>query len=416
MPLNEKKYSGAEESRQELSSEIRKLGRPATTAEIVDIARRLRAKGEDAPKPSPASAAPSLYDRLKTAIAERQAEARQNRNSFADITAGAANDDVYLSPAELEDLRALDELTADEPAAPVVDLVKSSPRRKRRRSGLRDLQDRYRLRDFERLAPAATTAPASAASVENPPSPSSPLSPSFIAAWRDTTEVTKVTFYSRALDSFGAPFAFTLNLSPDVIEAANDNKRGFLDLVRRRVARELKKELGREVPAWLMIETTEDGRPHLHGGLALSPELTAAEIEAATRAMNRAGGLWRGKGKEYQTDIRETYDPDGWARYSLKRIGRTKRHLREAAGLAPKAKVAILSVTRELRNEAERRHKEIRAAIRAALLRRGTSSKLKPDRACPALAQSALGRATYRTPASQGFRTGSRSVRALARS
>lgn len=305
----------------------------------------------------------SILHNFKATMKARRNEARELNNTFADLTAGAANDDAHLTPAELDDLRTIEALTADEaPATPVRNLVNPASRRKRRRSAYRDLQDRYTLRNFERAT--GTPAPgAQAEAVEKSPTPLPPSSPASIALWRDTTEVTKVTFYNRALIIFGKPFAFTLNLHPDLIAAANDNERGFLDYVRRRVARELKKEFGRDMPHWLMIETTDDGRPHIHGGLVLSPELAAAEALAATRALESAGGSYTTQGS-YPADVRAEYDPDGWARYSLKRIGRTKRHLRDAAGLAPKTKVAILSVTRELRCEAEHLHKQIRATMK----------------------------------------------------
>jgi hypothetical protein len=352
-----------------------------TPCELALTAARLRSEVK-------ATAEPSLSDRLKAAFAARQAEQREIRDTLAGLSemiASVANDDKSdLSARDLEALASIDaELDsiipdvaeeAPAPAAPVAKLVKSGTRKRRRRAESHDREDLCAIRIFEAStpAPAASSTPSSSSSLtltakgeSDDQTTAKEGKRRTVKHWDKTTDVTKLPYYNRALDSFGAPFAFSLNLSPDVIEAANSNTRGFLDLVRRHVVRELK-EMGREVPTWLMIETTDDGRPHLHGGLSLSSELTAAEIEAATRGLNRAGGLWRGRGAEYQTDIRREYEPDGWANYCLKRLGRTKKHLRAAAGLDPKAKVAIVSVTWELRTEAERLYNDIRDAMRAA--------------------------------------------------
>jgi hypothetical protein len=115
----------------------------------------------------------------------------------------------------------------------------------------------------------------------------------------------KVWAANRALEILGHAYAFSLNLSPNVINAANDNDRGHLDLVRRPVLRELKKALGRDVHARLILETTHDGRLHLHGGLALNDN----EIPTTERALNHAGGLWRGKGAEQSALARCDCDP-----------------------------------------------------------------------------------------------------------
>lgn len=183
--------------------------------------------------------------------------------------------------------------------------------------------------------------------------------PRAIAGWADAGELPRVIAINRALPDFGVPFAFSLNFDPKIIAAANENTRGQLDLYRRRVARVLKREIGRSVTLWIGIETDDDGRQHVHGGLAMNDDEDPTIFE---KALAKSGGNWTRSGSRC-ADVRRQRDPDGWACYSLKRVGRTRRHLREAAGLDPKAHVQLYSVTDDLRDAGERIHAEIRAEL-----------------------------------------------------
>ncbi len=180
-----------------------------------------------------------------------------------------------------------------------------------------------------------------------------------IAPWKDAGELPRLIAVNRAVGELGQPFAFSLNLSPDLIQAANDNTRGALDYLRRRVALALKRAFGKTPPMWLCVETDDDGRPHLHGGLALNDNHHPACVEAV---LAKAGGTWIRKGSA-PADVRVQWEPDGWATYPLKRMARTRRHLREAAGLVPDARVALVSWSADLLEVGRRLHEEARHAV-----------------------------------------------------
>ncbi|WP_410824348.1 hypothetical protein [Methylobacterium oryzisoli] len=182
------------------------------------------------------------------------------------------------------------------------------------------------------------------------------------ASWRNAGDLTRAVYINDALSEFGTPFAFTVNLGPDVIKAANENRRGFVDLIRRRVERHLEKELGPSCAWWFRIETTKDGRPHMHGAVAANGN----ELPAVRRALSKTGGTWCGAGKCYQTDVRVQDRPEGWARYTVKAAGQTRRHLREAAGLPATHNVPLSASSSNLKPVAKRLHEEERRAIVAA--------------------------------------------------
>ncbi|MER2249497.1 hypothetical protein ABS772_06160 [Methylorubrum podarium] len=186
----------------------------------------------------------------------------------------------------------------------------------------------------------------------------------FHATWEESGELTKLDYINAAGALRGQPFAWTLNLSPDVEQAANDNERGPLDYVSRRVRRHLDREpmlQGAALPLWIVIETTDSGRLHLHGAIFLDNSEFAPAIR---RALSRAGGAWDAKaGEEYQTDLAPQRHPDIWAAYPLKRQGRTRRHVRDARALKHDAPVPIATWSRELVADAKRLLEEERRAI-----------------------------------------------------
>lgn len=256
------------------------------------------------------------------------------------------------------------------PLAPafVPDLVTSAPkpaRRLKRRSGSRQSADARQIRQHAR--------PSSGEPVEDLPSTSTTSKTSTktktrtrgIASWEDAGELPQIIAVNRAVAVLGSPFAWSLNIHPDLIQAGNDNVRGLLDFMRRRVARHLNREMGRHMPFWFEIETDDDGRPHLHGGIPMAND--NEDAPAIERALVKAGGNWSRRGSA-PADVRRQYEPDGWAVYGLKRIGRTRRHLREAAGLdqdedGKKKHITVWTCTDDLRTEGQRIHEETRRAI-----------------------------------------------------
>lgn len=287
---------------------------------------------------SPASAPPPAKSELPAIVAR-----------IAGIMAGAANDDE-ISP----------------PTAPsfVPDLVTKTYSRLRRKSGLRQSADARKMRDAGRVArgeavkhPAPFHHTHTCSTNDNAkPQTKRARRERGLAPWDDAGELPRIIAVNRAVAEMGIPFAWSLNLGPAQIQAANDNARGFLDHLRRKVARYLKNELRRSASFWFVLETDATGRPHLHGGLVLNDNDDPAAVE---RALAKAGGAASSQGSK-PADIRPQHDPDGWAAYSTKRIGRTKRHLRDLGDLDPEDHVAIWTCTSDLRAAGKCIHEDAR--------------------------------------------------------
>jgi hypothetical protein len=123
---------------------------------------------------------------------------------------------------------------------------------------------------------------------------------------------------NRALSSFGAPHAITVNVGRVVSDKAGDEPRAFLDYVRRSIKRQLDRKLERSVEFWAVAERTPDGRLHIHGGVALRD----AEKQLAEAAVDKAAGEWdSARSGKRKIKIKPQTDMDGWARYSFKRAG-----------------------------------------------------------------------------------------------
>ncbi|ACB83543.1 hypothetical protein Mpop_5454 (plasmid) [Methylorubrum populi BJ001] len=305
-----------------------------------------------------------------------------------------ANDDPELDAL-------LDGLDAAVPADPVTDVVTSTPapaasssrssppvvvtevvtkapartRRKRVRSGLRQREDARTMRAVARgragevvehlHSPSSTssspTSPKKNANDNDEPetTKTSTGRGRMIASWENAGELPRIIATNRALDRFGVPMAFSVNFDPKLIKAGNDNDRGLLDYMRRRIALGLKRALGETPPLWVAIETDDDGRPHLHGGIALTDKHAPAVVLGA---LAKAGGNWTRQGSA-PADLRPQHDPDGWAVYPFKRKERTRRDLRQAAGLPPDARVGLYAASAELLAEGRHIHEEQRQVI-----------------------------------------------------
>ena len=303
---------------------------------------------------TPAAPGPTYQDRLAAVRAARRARWDAIKHPADD---GGDGDVIEL------------EIPARTAPRLVPCLVTNAPRRRRRRSHLRQREDARKMRahgralEGEPVEHPSTSLPAPTTHHKRTPIPTIKSTTTKrkrgLASWEEAGELPRIIAANRALPIFGQPFAFSLNLGPDVIKAANDNARGFLDHVRRRVALNLKRELGRTVALWIVVETDDDGRPHLHGGLALADNDRPVLVE---EALAKAGGNWTRRGSR-PADCRVQWEPDGWAVYPLKRLARTRRHLRDAAGLPPGARTSIYSVTADLLAEGKRIHEDVRRSI-----------------------------------------------------
>ena len=329
-----------------------------------------------------------LQGRIHRIIERNRAEARFLSSMDFGITTPARVEDPELDALldTLDDVVPDDEPSPapanDNPAAPALTrrLVTKSPapaRTRKRRTGLRQREDARDMRSHGRASEdEAVEHPAPPSPTPTSPSPSHTQTKKtkpkarttittpgrrarMIAPWKDAGELPRLIAVNRGLAELGVPFAFSLNIDPALILAANDNARGALDYLRRRVALALKRAFGKTPPMWLCVETDDDGRPHLHGGLALNDNHDPAHVEAV---LAKAGGAWTRKGSA-PADVRVQWEPDGWAVYPLKRMARTRRHLREAASLGPDARVPLVSWSGDLLEVGRRVHEEARRAI-----------------------------------------------------
>jgi hypothetical protein len=252
------------------------------------------------------------------------------------------------------------------------DLVTKSGSARRRKSPLRDRQDAASKRNCRRStqAPAEGNAKAPISKHSLPP-----LTPHqndnqkqqskektqekakrrtksrarYVATWIEAGDLTRIGYVNDSLAIQGRRFAFTVDLSPDMIKAANDNPRGPLDFYWRKLSREWAKRLpDHELAGWLVLETTQDGRQHLHGGIAVDHNGTM--IPAAREALTATGGDWVGR----DAYLKPQQHPIAWARYPLKRQARTRQHVRKVLGLDPEAPVRIACWSKSLVKDAKR--------------------------------------------------------------
>jgi hypothetical protein len=161
-----------------------------------------------------------------------------------------------------------------------------------------------------------------------------------VHSWAHTTDTGKVTAAIRVLKAAGRGCAFSLDLGPDEIKAANDNRKGFTDYFKRRISRALYDALG-YVPAYVLAQgVAANDRLHSHGVI----ETNDNELEMVRRALEHAGGVWaHRRGQEHQCDIKPLYDPDVWADYCLRDCPKARRLIKGPA----------ISITTPLRRRAE---------------------------------------------------------------
>ena len=161
-----------------------------------------------------------------------------------------------------------------------------------------------------------------------------------IHGWAHTTDFGKIVAANRVLKAAGEGYAFTLNLGPDEIKAANDNVKGFADHFKRRISRALKRALGHSSDYWFAVGVAAAVRPHLHGSI----EANDNDVNAIKAALEHAGGVWEAThGKQYQCDMQPLYTPDVWANYCLRDGPKARRLIKGKA----------VSITTPLRRRAK---------------------------------------------------------------
>lgn len=290
--------------------------------------------------------------------------------------APAADPELDALLDTLDEVAANDDTPANERPVLVPCLVKSATprtRRRKRRSGLRQKEDAQKMRAgaraeagevVEHLHPHTSTSKTTSSKTKT----SAPKARTrittrkrarMIASWEDAGELPRLIACNRALAELGQPFAFSMNLDPMLIAAANDNARGPLDHVRRRVVRAVQDAYGGARPLWVVLETDDDGRLHVHGGVALNDNDLPGRLEAS---LAKFGGGWTRRGSA-PADVRAQWEPDGWAVYPLKRFERTRRHLRASTGKAAGAHIPLLSISDDLRVVGRRIHAEVRGVV-----------------------------------------------------
>lgn len=178
--------------------------------------------------------------------------------------------------------------------------------------------------------------------------------------WHEITEGELLDWLYAGANALGTLCDFSLNLNPDVASKALAQP-SALDWLRRRVAHHLKREFVRTLPFVVVIEETQDGRPHLHGLLTLPTDKRT--LARARRALRRAGG----GGMQKMAQVRPGPDA-GWAAY----IGKDARLARPGLrALRDQSRVLrslnyqgkAISYSQDVGREARRLYEDWRASI-----------------------------------------------------
>lgn len=194
------------------------------------------------------------------------------------------------------------------------------------------------------------------------------------------TDLVRARFCYDALVSMGPVLFVSINLSDDIIAKAYQQP-NFLDWVGRRIKRELKKALARDVELYLLLEELciddlkrETIRPHLHGAM----QMGANEIKLARKAIRKAVGGWAAGAGQFQVKFQAKHDFDAGT-YAAKQSWRSRPRIREflervGAGrrYVPSFKGGVLTTTQAVRERAAEIYaqavEDVLAARRGALL------------------------------------------------
>jgi len=161
-----------------------------------------------------------------------------------------------------------------------------------------------------------------------------------IHAYEHTGDRGKLTSAYRVLEAAGAGYAFTLNLGPEEIAAANDNVKGFTSHFKRRITRALRRALGYDPHVGFAVDVARDDRLHIQGVLCGNDN----QLEAIDRALCHAGGKWADpRHADKQCELEPLYTPDVWSNYCLRNQARVKRLISGP----------VISITNPLRRKAK---------------------------------------------------------------
>lgn len=149
----------------------------------------------------------------------------------------------------------------------------------------------------------------------------------WVPHWDHTGDLLKGMAWGIAVHERGGR-TLNLNLGPKVIDAARRHEQGFATYMRRRISSHLKgaaTQLGLPAPDFFfMVEDSDLGKVHLHGGILLPDDKKARDAFRA--ALMAAGGEWRGGRNARQLNTVEMETPVRWAGYINKwRLGTAVR-------------------------------------------------------------------------------------------
>jgi hypothetical protein len=114
---------------------------------------------------------------------------------------------------------------------------------------------------------------------------------------------------------------FTLRLRKD-IEAQALAQPGAADWLRRRIARELKRGLCRNVELFGNLEVDDNDGLHIHGQFIVNDN----EIDRAKECLRRAGGIWD---RRYQAHSHPDAPDLGWVSYAGDELWKASGFLRD---------------------------------------------------------------------------------------
>jgi hypothetical protein len=318
---------------------------------------------------------------------QRIREARENLEATRELEALLA--DLDMSGAGMEGPEAADDLDTIDPNETFLDQAASPPSDpersknasdsardrsknvsssrskkvsvRRRRSPTNDAKIIAKIRDFVPSddSPACTSSvsyslpslscPSVSITASSPPTPAND---NRIPVWPLTGDTVTAVCATVALLIAETPaVAFTFNLTPEAIADAKRDPSGFLDPLKRRFDRQLKR-LGIALPYWFAIDIDDDGRPHIHGTF-LPPAISLSVLRKIRKAMKVAWGKWEGPGKHKQVLFKMLYSDD-WATYCI----RNQRSVQKAIG--PRT----FTISHPLRRDAEWAYTEIRRIMR----------------------------------------------------
>ena len=138
--------------------------------------------------------------------------------------------------------------------------------------------------------------------------------------WRELSPTEKDLLRHWALFRRGPASSFTLNLGTALLATLTYGDKRSRNTLRDRVAKQLLRAFGKDIPFTLTMELDNDGRLHTHGSVAVGEP----DHPRARRALEQAGGEWgHPRGGKHQADLEELYTPERWAFYLSKLLQST---------------------------------------------------------------------------------------------